>query len=45
MKLSADLKSFCNRLGHQFASEKLEIWAHRISALLFVGFGLWALLG
>ena len=30
-------------LGHQFASEKLETWAHRISALLFVGFGVWAL--
>lgn len=31
-------------LGHQFGSKQLETWAHRISAVLFVGFGIWALL-
>ncbi|EKF74561.1 hypothetical protein A11A3_08040 [Alcanivorax hongdengensis A-11-3] len=30
-------------LAHQFGNDKLETWAHRISAVLFIGFGLWAL--
>ena len=30
-------------LAHQFGGAKLETWAHRISAVLFVGFGIWAL--
>ncbi|MED5387610.1 MAG: TMEM165/GDT1 family protein [Pseudomonadota bacterium] len=32
-------------LGHQFGSDTLETWAHRISAVLFIGFGAFALLG
>ena len=30
-------------LAHQFGSKRFETWAHRISAVLFVGFGVWAL--
>lgn len=30
-------------LAHQFGSKRFETWAHRISAVLFVGFGIWAL--
>ena len=30
-------------LAHQFGSKRFEPWAHRISAALFVGFGVWAL--
>ncbi|WP_197477477.1 TMEM165/GDT1 family protein, partial [Alcanivorax sp. HI0044] len=30
-------------LAHQFGSKQFETWAHRISAALFVGFGVWAL--
>ena len=30
-------------LAHQFGGQRFEIWAHRISAVLFVGFGVWAL--
>jgi len=32
-------------LAHQFGGDKLETWAHRISAGLFIGFGVFALLG
>ncbi|MEQ3635254.1 MAG: TMEM165/GDT1 family protein [Thalassolituus sp.] len=32
-------------LAHQFGSQQFETWAHRISAALFVGFGIVALLG
>lgn len=27
-------------LAHRFASEKLEVWAHRISSVLFLGLGI-----
>ncbi len=30
-------------LAHQFGSKQFEIWAHRVSAVLFVAFGVWAL--
>tara|TARA_Y100001963_G_scaffold126308_1_gene178656 strand:+ start:240 stop:788 length:549 start_codon:yes stop_codon:yes gene_type:complete len=31
-------------VAHRLASERFEIWAHRISAALFIAFGVWALL-
>ncbi|MBU60047.1 MAG: hypothetical protein CL543_14370 [Alcanivorax sp.] len=31
-------------VAHRLASERFEIWAHRISAALFIAFGIWALL-
>lgn len=31
-------------VAHRFASERFETWAHRISAALFIMFGVWALL-
>ncbi|MBL7251018.1 TMEM165/GDT1 family protein [Alloalcanivorax sp. C16-2] len=31
-------------VAHRFASERFETWAHRISAALFIVFGVWALL-
>ena len=31
-------------LGNRIQNEELETWAHRISAALFIGFGVWALL-
>lgn len=30
-------------VAHRLASKRLEIWAHRISAVLFIAFGVWAL--
>jgi putative Ca2+/H+ antiporter (TMEM165/GDT1 family) len=30
-------------VAHRLASKRLEIWAHRISAALFIAFGVWAL--
>jgi len=30
-------------LAHQFGNKRFETWAHRISAVLFIGFGVWAL--
>lgn len=29
---------------HRLASERFETWAHRVSAALFIGFGVWALM-
>ena len=31
-------------LGHKVTNPAIEIWAHRLSALAFIGFGLWVLL-
>ncbi|MDX1803771.1 MAG: TMEM165/GDT1 family protein [Alcanivorax sp.] len=31
-------------LAHQFGGDRLETWAHRLSAGLFIAFGIWALI-
>lgn len=31
-------------LGNRMQHPRLELWAHRISAMLFIGFGIWALI-
>ena len=31
-------------VAHRLASERFEVWAHRISAALFIAFGVWALI-
>ena len=31
-------------VAHRLANERFETWAHRISAALFIAFGVWALL-
>ncbi|WP_101674289.1 TMEM165/GDT1 family protein [Alloalcanivorax mobilis] len=30
-------------VAHRLASARFEIWAHRVSAVLFIAFGIWAL--